>query len=132
MDYRSYRRTNPAYLTCIIVCSVDIACYQVSRAGDLSICGLSTYGRTNPALSHLFHCIQSRHYMLPGISSWRLGYLWIIDRTGGQMLLYLTCIIVSFIDIAHYQVNVLEIWVFVVYRPFRRTNPAPSHLYNCI
>ena len=73
VDYRSYRRTNPAYLTCVIVYSVDLAGYQVSRAGDLSICGLLTVRAHNPALSHLFHCIQSRPYMLPGISSGRFG-----------------------------------------------------------
>ena len=32
-------------------------------------------------------------------------YLWIIDRTGGQILLYLTCFIVSRVDLACYKVS---------------------------
>ena len=63
------------------------------------------YRRTNPALPHFYNCIQCTHCMLPGISCWGFGYLCIIDRTGGQLLLYRTCIIVYSVDLACYQVS---------------------------
>ena len=37
----------------------------------------------------------------------------IIDRTGAQTMLYLTCTIISSVDLAHYGVSCAKDWVFV-------------------
>ena len=105
MDYRPYRRTNPA-LSHLYHC---IQCRHCMVPG-ISCRGFGfvyyrPYGRLNPALSYLYHCIQCRPCMLPGISCWRFEYLWIIDRTGGQILFFLTFIIVSSVDLACYHVS---------------------------
>ena len=38
---------------------------------------------------------------------------WIIDRTGGRTMIYLTCIMISSVDLACYEFLVLKIWVSV-------------------
>ena len=37
----------------------------------------------------------------------------IIDRTGAQTMFYLTCTIISSVDLAHYGVSCAKDWVFV-------------------
>ena len=36
----------------------------------------------------------------------------IIDRTGAQTILYLTCTTISSVDLAHYGISLAEDWVF--------------------
>ena len=36
-----------------------------------------------------------------------------IDRTGAQTMLYLTCTMISSVDLAHYGVSCAKDWVFV-------------------
>ena len=37
----------------------------------------------------------------------------IIDRTGAQTMLYLTCTTITSVDLAHYRVSRAEDWVYV-------------------
>ena len=84
------------YLTCIIVSSVDLARYQVSRPGHLGICGLWIVQADKSRVDHA--C-----YLVSRAGDLGIRVLW--TRTGGQILLYLICIFVSSVDLASYQVS---------------------------
>ena len=79
------------YLTCTMIFSVDLAHYRVSRFKDWVSGDCGTSGRNSMV------CAPVR--------SLSLG---IIDRTGAQTMLYLTCTTIPSVVLAHYRVSRAE------------------------